>query len=191
MTLIQANTVAVTLAICQFAIAQNENSLEKEVRIRLRDFEFRTESITKFGPEVLPVLEKILLDDTTESDHICRVLGVIMELKSDRTRFSPAILAKMSDDNYVVRNMSVQLIGDTGDSRFAQQIVIMLSDSDFTVAVQASVALSKIGDINTVRAMDLWLKRTKFSDKPMSISLKERVTKSRNELVERLKKELK
>src|SRR5437867_5896722 len=94
----------------------------REIRTRLRDFEFGQKSygiLVKMGPKAFPVYEAILADPKSDPDSVARIFVVLEHVDADRSRFVEPAVQRLTDPESQVRIFAVRCLGKIGSSRDA------------------------------------------------------------------------
>jgi len=111
------------------------------------------------GESAFPAYEAILADtDPKNYFTFNRVSIVLGKLQTDRRRFVPVVLRRLSDPDDWARHTAAILLGDIGDGRDAAALVPILSHERLETRYAAAEALAKIGGKPELDAMDAWLK---------------------------------
>ena len=147
------------------------------------------ELLKRLGNEqVFPAFEAILAVPTS-SDEVRDILGVLCDLKGDRSRFVEPAVQALAHPHSTARRNAARLLGEIGSSKEASPIVALLSDDRDSCVSAAAKALAAIGGPREVVAMDVWLLGSSQGAKDKV--LRAHVKKCRDELEQRLAKEKK
>ena len=137
------------------------------------------------GSKPFSAYAAIISDPKSKAQHVYRALGVIENVRVDRSQFVELAIQRLGDDSDLIRLSAARLLGEIGNSRDTPPIVVLLSDDRREVVCAAANALAAIGDKRTVAAMDVWLKSLHHSDDP---EIRAHVAKCRDGLMKRLEK---
>jgi HEAT repeat protein len=108
------------------------------------------------GESAFPAYEAILADtDPRNCFYFSNVSIIISRLQTDRRRFVPVVLRRMSDPGDWAHHVAAILLGNIGDGRDAAALVPVLSDGREETRYAAAEALAKIGGRPE---LDAWLK---------------------------------
>lgn len=152
--------------------------------------------VIALGEKAFPAYERILADPKVGSFTVVRIFGILasVKMKGDRSQFLERAVAELASRDGLVRWSAVGLLAKIGSERDTPPIIALLSDEDFTTGIVAAAAVQAIGGPRDLVALDTWLRAN--SDKRYTPKyrkqyeiLREYVTKSRDELKQRLDKE--
>lgn len=107
----------------------------------------------------------------------------VSDLKGDRRRFLKHAIARLADEQAMMRLNAVTLLSSIGSPAEASLMVASLSDEYKPVAYAAAKTLATIGGPNEMVAMDVWLRGVSHRD---DRQLREHVQKCRDALKKRL-----
>jgi len=122
------------------------------------------EKLIKLGPKAHLAFVKILKDVKTNPVIVVRVLRTVSVSKGDRSVFVEPALARLIDENWLVRLSAADLIGDIGSAKEAPPLISLLNDPESGTAGSAALALGKIGGPRELLALTIWLRNNEKSD---------------------------
>jgi HEAT repeats len=163
------NVYQVSMAVQMFDPDENQ---EKKRRYLIR-----------MGEKAFPAYEAILTDPKSPYDSVCGVLCILRYVKADRRCFIKYALARLTDEDFTVRHLALELLGKIGSSTEMPPVVALLSDEQEDIANCAARTLAALGGPNELVAMDVWLNGTSHRANP---HLRSYVRECRDKLKKRL-----
>ncbi len=124
--------------------------------IRAVGFE-EVEALQERGAAAFDEYAQVLADPDADPHHVERVLGVLCNVKADRSRFRDAALARLGDKRQDIRRVSVALLEHVGREEDLSPVVVMLLDSDAGIRKAAADTLTAIGGVRIRAAFDIIL----------------------------------
>jgi HEAT repeat protein len=113
--------------------------------------------LLEYGRSAFPAYVVILNDPNSKTVEIAGVLCAIGNLDVPRGEFLPYAVDFLTHKDALVRQSAIFLVGEIGTRAEASILIALISDKDRSVALDAVLALVKVGGPAEVIALDAWL----------------------------------
>jgi HEAT repeat protein len=140
--------------------------------------------LVKLGAKALPAYEVILADPKSKPLELLVVMGLVSEIKADRTRFRDLAVGLFPHSDPRVRREALQLLAEIGTEQDTSPILAMLSDEEKLIRQEAAKTLVKLGGKRDLVALDIWLKTGNYRNDIHYLNF---VKECRDKLEKRLK----
>lgn len=142
----------------------------------------------QLGERGFRAYEVILADPKSTALEIRIAVSILIQIKTDRSRFMALSLRRLTDTVSSNRASAAALLGQIGSERDLAPLAVILSDTDPNASRAAAYAIANIGGDRALLVLDMWLATGNHRDDKNHLR---NVTEYRDELKQRMEEKKK